>query len=159
MTHRIEFIVEGKPVPNNTKQGKYGAYKPPEVIAYRKLIQEQVCLIRQKHPFLPYKDSVAMTLCIFMCIPKSWSKNRKDKAMGSPVKKRPDTDNIHKLVKDTISNSRWNSRWNNNIYLIEDDCLVGDDHIYKRYSNRGYIKIILTDELQVLEELTDEDNG
>lgn len=141
--------VDGKPVPNNTLFGKRGAYKPPHVIAYKKLIEAHVMNYCLKTGFKPFEVATRMTLYICMPIPKSWSKkNRMEAMVGLPHTNRPDSSNILKICEDSISHDRWGSKY----YLVADDKLICEHHIYKKYSATPGVEIIL-------EEISGGDNG
>lgn len=137
MLNKIEFIIEGRAVPNKTLVGKNGhPYKPKDVKAFKELIQWHALLARAcinfSLPFTRRENAVQMTTQIFSAIPKSWSKSRRSEALGSWKITVPDTDNIHKVAKDAMMPS-----------LLVDDCVVARDVIEKSWAERDYIKITL----------------
>lgn len=146
----VELIIRGKPVGNNTlgrvgktKGGKniVFMYKPPHVKAYKKLIQAHVIEYCMHTKFIPFNCPVAMTLYIYLPIPKSWSKKLREEALAvkyAPVK--PDNSNMLKIIEDALCKDKDNPKF----YLLEDDKLICKTLIYKYYAvDVSYIKIEL----------------
>ena len=54
------------------------------------------------------KTAISLVLIFYMPIPKSWSKKKQREALGKPHIKKPDTDNMIKLVLDRANGTLFN---------------------------------------------------
>lgn len=93
----------------------------------------------------PMTGPIELKLQIFMPIPKSWSKTKKEKArLGLIVPtKKPDSSNVLKAVEDGFTGVAW-----------VDDSQVVDHHITKRFSDNPCVMAQVTalEDLQGLQE-------
>lgn len=83
----------------------------------------------------PMTGPVELKLQIFLPIPKSWTKAKKEAArLGqiAPTKK-PDSSNVQKAVEDGFTGVIW-----------VDDCQVVDHHVTKRFSDTPCVIAIVT---------------
>nr|DAM54115.1 MAG TPA: Endodeoxyribonuclease RusA [Caudoviricetes sp.] len=123
-TYEIEIdeSITGKQRPRmNIYTGK--AYTPTKTKNYEYLVKQ---IFINKYPnFTPIEGRVAMTIIAYFEIPKSTSKKKTAEMICdeiSPTKK-PDWDNIGKIVSDAL-----------NKFAYKDDSQITDVRIFKKYS-------------------------
>ena len=130
----IEFIIpgaprgKGRPRVVRLKNGTSTSYTPDKTVAYEELARQR---FRQQWPSeeLPFPDKTPVGVTITACfgIPKSASKKARAAMLGGqtyPTKK-PDMDNVVKIVLDALNGFAWH-----------DDAQVIDLHISKTYTER-----------------------
>ena len=130
-----EFEMIGEPVGKarprmNTRTGR--AYTPTNTKLYEYSLRQW--FIREYPSFVPIESRVKVTIIAYFGIPKSTSKKKAAEMLAgniSPTKK-PDADNIIKIVLDAMNN-----------FAFKDDTQVTKLEIEKKYDNtpRIYIKI------------------
>lgn len=133
MVYEFEMIGEpvGKARPRmNTRTGR--AYTPTNTKLYEYSLRQW--FIREYPYFVPIESRVKVTIIAYFGIPKSTSKKKAaEMIVGniSPTKK-PDADNIIKIVLDAMNN-----------FAFKDDTQVTKLEIEKKYDNtpRIYIKV------------------
>lgn len=131
--YEFEMIGElvGKARPRmNTRTGR--AYTPTNTKLYEYSLRQW--FIREYPYFVPIESRVKVTIIAYFGIPKSTSKKKAAEMLAgniSPTKK-PDADNIIKIVLDAMNN-----------FAFKDDTQVTKLEIEKKYDNtpRIYIKI------------------
>lgn len=131
--YEFEMIGElvGKARPRmNTRTGR--AYTPTNTKLYEYFLRQW--FIREYPYFVPIESRVKVTIIAYFGIPKSTSKKKAAEMLAgniSPTKK-PDADNIIKIVLDAMNN-----------FAFKDDTQVTKLEIEKKYDNtpRIYIKI------------------
>lgn len=130
----IEFTIPGDPRGKarprvvRLKNGASMSYTPDKTVAYEELIRQR---FRQQWPSteLPFLDKTPVCVMITACfgIPKSTSKKARAAMLSGqtyPTKK-PDVDNVVKIVLDALNGFAWH-----------DDAQVIDLHISKIYTER-----------------------
>lgn len=133
MIYEFEMIGEpvGKARPRmNTRTGR--AYTPTNTKLYEYSLRQW--FIREYPYFVPIESRVKVTIIAYFGIPKSTSKKKAAEMIAgniSPTKK-PDADNIIKIVLDAMNN-----------FAFKDDTQVTKLEIEKKYDNtpRIYIKV------------------
>ncbi len=130
-----EFEMIGEPVGKarprmNTRTGR--AYTPTNTKLYEYSLRQW--FIRKYPYFVPIESRVKVTIIAYFGIPKSTSKKKVAEMLAgniSPTKK-PDADNIIKIVLDAMNN-----------FAFKDDTQVTKLEIEKKYDNtpRIYIKV------------------
>lgn len=133
MVYEFEMIgdIVGKARPRmNTRTGR--AYTPTNTKLYEYSLRQW--FIRDYPYFKPIETRVKVTIVAYFGIPKSTSKKKEAEMLQeitSPTKK-PDADNIIKIVLDAMNN-----------FAFKDDTQVTKLEIEKKYDNtpRIYIKI------------------
>lgn len=133
MVYEFEMIGEpvGKARPRmNTRTGR--AYTPTNTKLYEYSLRQW--FIREYPYFVPIESRVKVTIIDYFGIPKSTSKKKTAEMLAgniSPTKK-PDADNIIKIVLDAMNN-----------FTFKDDTQVTKLEIEKKYDNtpRIYIKV------------------
>lgn len=130
-TYEIEIdeSITGKQRPRmNTFTGK--AYTPTKTKNYEYLIKQTFI---NKYPnFMPIEGRVTMTIIAYFEIPKSTSKRKEAEMLSeeiSPTKK-PDWDNIGKIVSDAL-----------NKLAFRDDAQITDVRILKKYAKTPKIVV------------------
>jgi len=133
------FEVVGIPVPQ-----KQTCFIRSTGIAYnpsKKEAEQLQWQIRPYAPAVPLTCAIEMHLTFYLPIPKSASKMKRTQMINGVIlpKTRPDFDNLAYLVTNALKK-----------IVYEDDSLVTDCIIRKRYSDRPrtIIKIIPIDEMQ-----------
>ena len=133
MVYEFEMIgdIVGKARPRmNTRTGR--AYTPTNTKLYEYSLRQW--FIREYPYFVPIESRVKVTIIDYFGIPKSTSKKKTAEMLAgniSPTKK-PDADNIIKIVLDAMNN-----------FAFKDDTQVTKLEIEKKYDNtpRIYIKV------------------
>lgn len=130
MTKIYKFEVPGEAVaqgrPRLTTRGGFArAYDPPKSREYKNKVRE--CAVYQCKPDLDnlYLGAVKLSTIEQRAIPKSWSRGKQAAALIGEIKPltKPDTDNIHKGIKDALTGVFW-----------RDDSQVVEDYIKKVYA-------------------------
>lgn len=137
---RIEFDVPGEPRGKERhRTGKYGTYTPSKTVKYEKEIQKA---FRAKWLFLGIatfctKTPLIVVIKAYYKIPKTAGKADKDKMQNNQLlpTKKPDADNIAKVVMDALNGVAW-----------KDDSQVVSLIVHKYYApDEPYIHVILED--------------
>ena len=137
----IRIVVPGNPVGKGRPRAfqTRGArrtikmHTPEKTRAYEQAIALAGKLAMQGRE--PLGGPVAMRLDIFMPIPASWSKAKREAALLSSVMpiSKPDASNVLKAVEDAL----------NGIAYIDDSQII-DVWLRKRYSDEPRIEVIIT---------------
>lgn len=132
----LEFVVEGKPVPQSRPKFSRGhAYDPPPSREYKALVRaaaEEAVIMN--HWTIAHKDMpVKVTMVIYKPIANSypvWYKKAALKGLVAPLKKTGDIENIAKGILDAMSDL---------VYV--DDCQVYSLDLEQRYSNEPKVEV------------------
>lgn len=131
---KIEFTIMGEPFgKQRPKHSKYSTYTPDETVQHEQLIQLAYKKIYRDFIF-PKGTYISLTVVAYYGIPKNTSQ-KKRKLMNDKVirpTKRPDWDNIGKLVSDAL-----------NKVAYYDDAQVTDALVKKYYSDIPRVEIII----------------
>lgn len=125
ITFTIPGDPRGKGRPRFTKQGR--AYTPKETTAYEKLVRAAYYKAR-KETDEKLTGAVAVEVTAYFGIPSYVTKKVRDKIMAGeelPLKK-PDIDNVTKIVLDALNESAY-----------QDDKQVTELYARKRYDTEG----------------------
>lgn len=140
----VKMTVFGEPVPQgrprfSTINGHVQAIDPKKSKDYKQLIQLEAQPLFYKG-FKTLETACILRVHVFRGIPKSWSKKKKEAALGNILRptSRPDADNYLKCVSDAL-----------NSLIIKDDSYFVDNDVRKFYSDRPRIEI-------EVEEISDE---
>lgn len=121
----IIFEIEGAAVPKGRPRfSKRGAvYTPSKTLDYEKQVQRAFIVAAPSHT--PQTCAIAMSICIDVAIPASWSKNRVQGAINGEVipVHRFDVDNVAKAILDAL-----------NGIAYDDDGRVCQLNVSKRYA-------------------------
>jgi Holliday junction resolvase RusA-like endonuclease len=141
----IRFTVPGNPVPKGrarsrivtAKDGRQFVthYTPPKTESEEAVIRYYASQEMAGRELM--SGPLAIHICVYRAIPASWSHKKirlADAGELFPVIK-PDYDNYAKM-QDALNKVIWN-----------DDAQIVDAHIYKRYSSRPRISVIVKQKL------------
>lgn len=141
MKDRTEFIIPGEPMgkqrPKFSTFGGYGkAYTPKETVSYQNLVK--MCWSEKVGEFM-FPDSemgIGAEITAFYAIPKSTSKKKAQKMKDHLIMatKKPDADNIAKIILDAL-----------NGIAFSDDRNVTELKVKKEYTEdgRAFVKVAL----------------
>lgn len=134
----VFILIPGKPVPKGrpraTKIGGFiRMYTPPTTQIYETLCADEAKACMQGHK--PFEGPVEVNMQIFVPIPKSYNKARKEACrLGKIVPTgSSDLDNVFKSVMDGF----------NGIVFVDDSQIV-DAHVTKRFSDEPCVIAIVT---------------
>lgn len=133
------FVVLGRPKgkgrPRFARKGKFvTTYTPKETEEYEKKIRQ---VFREKYGNAkPLNGNVEMKIIACFAVPKGTSKKKAAELLDTPYPKKPDADNISKIVLDSL-----------NAVAFEDDNAVVKLHVEKYYASTEYISIAITGDM------------
>lgn len=98
------FTVPGKPFgkqrPRFARTGR--AYTPDKTVVYENLIK--TCFAEKYPNHIPVSGAIRVTIGAVFPIPQSWTKKKKNAAIAGTIRpKKPDWDNIGKIVCDALN--------------------------------------------------------
>ena len=133
MQNHIRFTIQGSPVakgrPRFARRGNFVAtYTPKNTAQAENEIQREAL----NHIIEPITDPVELSIVFYMAIPRSTSKKRADTLKNAPHVKRPDVDNLAKLVLDALNGIAW-----------KDDSQVYSMSVEKRYSDNPRTEVTI----------------
>lgn len=119
---------------NPVSQKAFGkAYTPDKTVAYENLIRTEYSIQTKGFRF-PDDAALDMRILAYYSIPKSASKKKKEMMIGKKLrpKKKPDFDNISKVVADSL-----------NQVAYKDDAQIVDSQVRKFFSNEPRVEVII----------------
>lgn len=129
----IHLIVPGEPKgKQRPRWHKFGTYTPTETVNYETYIKE---LFAIKYPdFTPLESTLWMELYMFLSIPSSASKKKKELMLTNETRpgKRPDADNVLKVVCDALEKLAY-----------KNDSLFVKILVEKKYSDKPRLEIYI----------------
>lgn len=99
----VELIIPGEPVgKQRPRVTKWGTHTPEKTVNYETLVKELYVI--NKLPML--KGYLSMKITAFYKIPKSTSKKKREQMLNNLIlpDKKPDLDNIAKIICDSLNN-------------------------------------------------------
>lgn len=140
----IEFIVEGKPVPQprprvfRTETGKSKAVNSSRSVTYKRLVKltAKSEMNKRRMIIIPDPIPVAVHLNFVYSIPTSYAKKKRQSAQDGTLRyvKRPDLDNLAKAILDALNGT-----------IYQDDSQVVELSINKEYGNTDHVSIKVKD--------------
>lgn len=130
---KINFVIPGRVQAKQRPRfnGKF-AYTPKQTVEYENWIR--TCLLDKYKEIKPFEEPLKAKIIAYYEIPKSTSKKKEAEMLANIISptKRPDADNIVKIVLDAM-----------NKFAFKDDTQVTKLEIEKKYSRtpRIYVKI------------------
>jgi Holliday junction resolvase RusA-like endonuclease len=122
----MRIIIEGKPIPKkNTLFGRGKGYN-----SQKKLMDDIRLIIKSQWTGKLIEGAVRLKIIYFMPIPSSYSKKKQAAVDGTFHIKRPDEDNLTKLIKDCMSG-----------IVYKDDSQVASAHYDKIYDKNPRTEI------------------
>lgn len=128
---KIAFSVYGDLVAKaRPRVGRRGLYNPKDLVHSDKTISWFARMATRNRR--PIKTAVTETIAAYFTIPRSWSRARKAQAQRSLRVRRPDLDNVVKLVLDGCSG-----------VVFLDDAQVARLSANKRFAARSRIEVVV----------------
>lgn len=134
---KIEFTVpgeaKGKGRPRFSTAGKYPkAYTPKETASYENLVR----VIYMDGGYQKFDGAVKVSITAYFQPPSSASKKKRAEMLNGiiPCVKKPDADNIGKLICDAL-----------NGFAYDDDKQVVELEVAKRYGATAKVDVVLTE--------------
>ena len=132
----INFVVPGRPQPKERPRVTRSGYSftPPRTKEYEALVIEEAKK-SETLPQSPIEDKpLKMIIWCMMPIPSSWSKKKQEQARRGELlpAKRPDIDNLGKIIMDAL-----------NGVAYKDDSQIVQLVINKRYSDEPMIDVLI----------------
>lgn len=110
MEQSLKFVVPGDPQgkarPRFARRGRYvSTYTPKETQSYEALVRYYAANARAQKGLKPISAEMGLGIKAYFKIPKSYSKKRKEKCLKGDERpnKKPDSDNIAKIVLDGLN--------------------------------------------------------
>ena len=133
----IHFKIEGKPVPQGRPRAvRMGAgvrmYDPPKSKVYKQMVAAKVRSYMKINGIQTITEPLAVHLNFYFTPPKSYSKKRirAIEAKEELFTKKPDLDNLAKLILDSCNN-----------LLFKDDSQIIGLTIGKHYGHEDYVDV------------------
>lgn len=125
----MEFTVQGEPTAKGRPRiTKWGAHTPEKTVLYENLIKTEYRLANGEM----HEGQLVMNIKAYFSIPKSASKKKHDQMVSGEIRptKKPDADNILKVVADAL-----------NKIAYDDDSQIVKATISKYYSDLPRVEI------------------
>ena len=144
---------QGKARPRFARRGKFvSTYTPQATQNYEELIRYSALTVRQKNGIdKPISGNIILNIRAYFKIPKSYSKKRKEMCLAGDERptKKPDSDNIAKIVLDGLNpKMKVDHRLHKAVCihegLYQDDRQVIDLRVEKWYSDEPRVEITAT---------------
>lgn len=121
--------IPGKPFGKQRPRfGNGRTYTPKETVSF----ERTVAVLAQPLFAQPFSGPVAIEIIATFEPPASWSRKRRESAIGTPHIQRPDFDNIQKAICDAL-----------NRIAYEDDGQIASAHCVKRWGERAGTTVII----------------
>lgn len=133
----IRFTIIGEPKAKaRPRFSKHGVYTDRKTVEYENLVR--LSFLEQVGQIEPIQTAVKADIRAFFPIPSSWSKKKQRAAANGfiDVQKKPDCDNIAKVVLDAL---------NGIAYM--DDKQITELKVTKQYSTRPMVEVHLWTDL------------
>ena len=131
---KISFVVPGQPQSKQrSRWSGHHTYTPKETVTYETYIKEMFVI---SYPdFILLEGALRMTVTAWIMIPKSTSKKRAKLMVERAIRpdKRPDWDNIGKVVSDALEGLAYKR-----------DAQIVTGIVYKYYSHQPRLEIEIT---------------
>jgi Holliday junction resolvase RusA-like endonuclease len=127
----IKFTIPGEPkAKQRPRLGNGYVYTPTQTVNYENYVK--MCFLNNKQEKLTGK--IRAEIYAFFGIPASWSKKKKDDAIQGEIRptKKPDTDNIAKIILDSL-----------NGLAYDDDKQIIELVVCKYYSDSPNVEVTL----------------
>lgn len=136
----IAFTIPGDPVGKGRPRFSAASgrtYTPEKTVKYEQWVR--LCCSEHCKDFFPAGTPVKAEIYAFFTPPPSDSKVKRRKKLAWALKptKKPDYDNIGKVVCDAI-----------NRIAYEDDCQITHATIVKRYGSKAFVQVYLSEDAE-----------
>ncbi|MDR1408873.1 MAG: RusA family crossover junction endodeoxyribonuclease [Oscillospiraceae bacterium] len=135
----VKFVISGEPVGKGRprfvkKTGR--TYTPDKTVFYENLVRQAYRSKYGTDRFL-INQAVSVEIVAYFAMPKSASKAKRERMLNdssceSYVTKKPDADNIAKIICDSLNVVAWH-----------DDSQVADCRVQKRWAEQGRIEVLV----------------
>ena len=136
---RYQFVIPGEPGskgrPRFSNRGKYvSVHTPPKTVEYENLVR--LSFMEQCGTPSMLEGSLEVKIFAYFSPPKNVSKVKLNKMLANEMQpqKKPDSDNIAKVVLDSL-----------NKVAFEDDKQVSDLHVFKRYAQKPCVMVVINE--------------
>lgn len=120
---KIEFEIFGKPMgKGRPRLSRYGTYTPEKTVNYENYVK--LCFINKYKDYTPTEKPLKAKITAFFEVPTSYSKKKKKELIGQPHTKKPDIDNISKIILDSLNKLAYKD--DNQIAKLEVEKLYGE---------------------------------
>jgi Holliday junction resolvase RusA-like endonuclease len=133
--YKVGFTIPGLPVAKgrpkfSTRNGIARAYTPKKTRDFEAMAREYAKAAMG--PLMPCMSSVHVTFVVFVPVPKSWSKTKRNTAIAGGIHPtvKPDLDNFAKALTDAL-----------NGVVYDDDSQICDVVMSKRYAEEPRIVV------------------
>ena len=134
---RIPGKAEGKGRPRFMKNGH--TYTPDKTRNYEELVRT---LYKAKYKGEPTDEPVTVTINIYTTPAKSLSKKKRAELLKQSPMKKPDLDNVAKIILDALNKVAW-----------QDDTQVVSLKVHRAWSNEEYVCVTIFTEDEVWREI------
>lgn len=125
----VAFVIEGAPVPWKRARRSGERYFDSQT---RDKNAYAFMALNLRDASWPLSHPVYIECEFHFGTPKSWSKNKKAAALGTPHASKPDLDNLVKFILDALNGIVW-----------KDDAVIAEIHAKKVYSSSPKTSIII----------------
>ena len=129
----MKLIIPGEPcAKQRPRLGKGFTYTPEKTVNYETLVKQ--LFITQQHERL--EGELKMTVRAYFSIPRSASKKKREKMLNGEIRpiKRPDWDNVGKIISDAL-----------NKIAYDDDSQIVSATVEKWYSDNPRVEVEITE--------------
>lgn len=116
------------------RKGFNSVYTPAKTVHFEQMFWQS---IKSQLPqdFQEIVDPVSFEVCALFAIPKSKSKKQREALHGAVHDKKPDNDNILKIVQDALVSRSKTTKREAEARFIKDDSRIFEGYCIKRYHN------------------------
>ena len=138
MSNYVQFTIAGEPKGKGrpkftTIHGHAQAITPKDTVVYENLVKTMYSIQCGGYKFADYSQ-LDMTIIAYYAIPKSVSKAKREAMLLGKIRptKKPDWDNIGKIVADSL-----------NQIAYKDDAQIVDAQVRKYYSDNPRVEVMI----------------
>lgn len=137
----VSLVIPGEPqgkarprVVKNKYTGRSVSYTPAKTAAYEKLVRAEYI---KAAPMIKFDGPVMVTIRAYLGIPESKSKKAKAQMQSGAIlpTKKPDCDNIAKIVCDALNGLAYN-----------DDSQITKLVVAKFYDNKPHVRVLIEED-------------
>ena len=134
MSNYVQFTIAGEPKgKGRPRVTSYGTYTPKQTVVYENLVKTMYSVQCGVFKF-PDDSQLDITVIAYYAIPKSVSKAKREAMLLGKIRptKKPDWDNIGKIVADSL-----------NQIAYKDDAQIVDAQVRKYYSDNPRVEVMI----------------
>ena len=129
----IKFIIPGEPQGKaRARVTRFGNYTPEKTVNYEALIKH---VYFYKAKGIKFEGAIKMQIHAYYSIPNSASKKKKKDMIDDVIRptKKPDSDNVLKIVADALNKIAYN-----------DDSQIVEATVRKYYNDEAYVEVSIS---------------